>query len=106
MRTPVFSTQEKKRAVGWFRKSSVNMKDKMQPFMKAGIAIVIAGFLLSWEVIFGSNYRLTPEVLHQTITDSAHLSQIEPATQSMMGKVYGSNIDFVSDFKKSDQYSQ
>ena len=68
--------------------------------MKTGIAIVMAGLILFIGSYFGSTYVLTGKILHNTITDSTHLEQIEPAVAGMLNKSYSSNFAFVSDFKK------
>ena len=71
----------------------------MNYLMKTGIAIAIAGLLLFIGSFFGSHYMLTSEILQGTITDSAHLQQIEPAASGMLNKNYTSNFAFANDFK-------
>ncbi|MEO6165961.1 MAG: 4Fe-4S dicluster domain-containing protein [Chitinophagales bacterium] len=72
----------------------------MNYLMKTGIAIVVAGLFLFIGSFFGSSYMLTREILHNTVTDTKHLEQIEPAAASMLNKVYSSNFVFANDFKK------
>ncbi|MEP7128960.1 MAG: 4Fe-4S binding protein, partial [Chitinophagales bacterium] len=68
--------------------------------MKSGIAITIAGLLLFLGSFFGSSYQLTSEILQQTISDSSHLQQIQPAASAMLHKNYSSGFTFANDFKK------
>ncbi|HYV93908.1 MAG TPA: 4Fe-4S dicluster domain-containing protein [Chitinophagales bacterium] len=70
----------------------------MKKIAKIGIAISIAALLLFLSCLFGAKYQLTPESLHQSITDKKHLEQIEPPIASMMNKEYASVFSFVKDF--------
>lgn len=72
----------------------------MKPIMKAGIAISVAGLLLFFGSYFGSRYKLTPEILRNSISEADHLEQIEPAAANMLNKEYTSPISFANDFRK------
>lgn len=72
----------------------------MSIIMKSGIAITLAGLLLFFGSFFGSSFQLTSEILQQTISDSAHLQQIQPEATAMLNKNYSSGFTFANDFKK------
>lgn len=72
----------------------------MSTINKSGIAVMLAGFILLAGSFFGSTFQLTPDILRQTIADTSHLQQLEPATAFMLQKEYRSGFAFANDFKK------
>lgn len=67
---------------------------------RSGIAIVLAALLMFAGSYFGSTFQLTPEILRQTITDTTHLQQLEPAVTPMLHNKYATAFSFANDYKK------
>ncbi len=60
--------------------------------------VALAGFLWAFGT---SHYRLTPEVVRQSISDTAHYARLEPALRPLLGVEYTSNVAFVGDVKEA-----
>ncbi len=64
--------------------------------------IGLGTFIISLLVFIGSlsmsNYKLTPAILQQTITDSNHYVQLQPQLAGMIDKEYTSKFAFIHDF--------
>jgi len=67
---------------------------------KLGILLTIAGFVMLIAALFGSHYKLTPEVLRGSINNDDHLKRIELVTQGIIGRDYSSIFSFVHDFRR------
>ena len=75
-----------------------------RPLLTTGQRIGLVLFLIGFALFVGSlslsEYKLTDEVLTQTIKKE-QLADMRSATASMQGKVYSSAFGFVKDFKES-----
>lgn len=72
----------------------------MKYLQRIGIGLFVLAFLI-WLCILGvGQYRLTDQVLRQSIPDLAHYALLKPALQPMMGRVYSSKLTFIHDFNR------
>jgi predicted negative regulator of RcsB-dependent stress response len=71
----------------------------MKHIQKTGLGIFLISILVFIATLSMSNYRLTQEVLEQTVSDSAHYEAIYPAVQDMFDREYTSKFPFIDDFK-------
>ena len=71
----------------------------MQLLKQTGLALSIAALLLFLSCFFGGRYTLTTLALQQSISDSAHLQQIEPVVDPLLNKEYLNVFQFVHDFR-------
>ena len=69
--------------------------------METGIALSVAALLIFLSSFFGSQFKLTDDVLHEAVTDQKQYTIIEPAVQPMMNKVYSSRFAFIHDFNNA-----
>ncbi|CAA9306740.1 MAG: Iron-sulfur cluster-binding protein [uncultured Cytophagales bacterium] len=66
---------------------------------KIGLGLFVAALAVFLWAFGTSSYRLTPEVVRQSIPDTAHYARLEPALRPLLGKQYPSNFAFVGDVK-------
>lgn len=72
----------------------------MNNLMKTGIAVLMAALFILPASFFGSQFRLTDEVLLQSITDSMHLHQISAAADDLLNKDFDSGYIFANHIRK------
>lgn len=71
----------------------------MKIIQKIGLAIFVLCLGLFISLLALGEYQLTEKVFTETVTDAKHQELLKPVINSMIGKTYESQIDFVSDYK-------
>lgn len=73
----------------------------MKLFQNISIAIFLTGIGVFVAILGLGRYKLTDEVLKNSVVDQIHYEQLLPELEYMIDKEYSSNILFIKDFMRS-----
>ncbi|GAC1422823.1 MAG: hypothetical protein NVS1B13_02640 [Flavisolibacter sp.] len=73
----------------------------MKGLQRLGMIMVLLGLIGLVLALNVNDYRLTNSKLEAAISDSGHLSQIQPALEKMIGKKYHSKFSFAKDYHEA-----
>jgi ferredoxin-type protein NapH len=69
----------------------------MHTLQKFGMALFLLAVALLIAIPFIGQYRLTPQIVEEVVTDTGQLDYIRPEVEEMFGKTYTSKFAFISD---------
>lgn len=71
----------------------------MKTLQNIGLSILLLSLAIFLSTLFLGEYRLTPEIATDVISDSAHQALLMPELEGMMNETYGNQFAFAGDFK-------
>ncbi|MDX1630111.1 MAG: 4Fe-4S ferredoxin, partial [Fulvivirga sp.] len=75
----------------------------MNIIQKTGITLLLIASAILIALLFINKYKITEADLKKAVTNQKEQKDIQKALQPMMGKIYGSNFNFISDIETNLQ---